>query len=78
MLSRMSDGSRLRITNATPQEEQVKDHEEKFETDPKTLKRTRFKKILRCSICPPNRGENASRKPKHGAQKRKSKNKRRA
>lgn len=29
----------------------------------------RVRKSLRCSICPPNRGENASRKPKYGVQK---------
>lgn len=28
---------------------------------------------LRCNICPPNRGENASRKPKHGVKKPKKK-----
>ena len=31
---------------------------------------------LRCSICPPNKGENASRKPKHGVKKPKHKDKR--
>ncbi len=29
-----------------------------------------------CTICPPNKGENANRKPKHGKAKPKSKNKR--
>jgi len=28
---------------------------------------------LNCSICPPNRGENATRKPKHGVKKPKKK-----
>jgi hypothetical protein len=32
---------------------------------------------LRCSFCPPNRGENSSRKAKHGAKKPKYKDKRR-
>lgn len=27
------------------------------------------RKELRCSYCPPNRGENAKRKPRHGAKK---------
>lgn len=28
---------------------------------------------LKCSICPPHKGENASRKPKHGVKKPKKK-----
>ncbi len=31
---------------------------------------------LSCSICPPNRGENAKRQPKHGAKKPRKKDKR--
>lgn len=31
---------------------------------------------LKCSICPPNKGENEKRKAKHGAKKPRSKNKR--
>lgn len=31
---------------------------------------------LRCSYCPPNRGENATRKAKHGTKKPKYKDKR--
>lgn len=31
---------------------------------------------LRCSHCPPNKGENASRKPKYGEKKPKKKDKR--
>lgn len=30
---------------------------------------------LRCGICPPNKGENANRKPRHGAKKPKYKTK---
>lgn len=35
------------------------------------------RKALRCSLCPPNKGENAKRRPKHGKTKPKSKDKRR-
>jgi hypothetical protein len=35
----------------------------------KEFKARRARKLLRCSICPPNRGENAKRKPKHGVKK---------
>ena len=31
------------------------------------------KKHLNCSFCPPNRGENATRQPKHGVKKPKHK-----
>lgn len=48
----------------------------KTESNPRTIK-LKNKKKLRCSICPPNRGENASRKPKHGVKKQKHKNHRR-
>jgi hypothetical protein len=33
-------------------------------------------KLLRCSVCPPNKGENASRCPKHGKKKPRYKDKR--
>ncbi len=35
------------------------------------------RKLLSCSICPPNKGENAGRKAKHGSKKPKYKSKRR-
>jgi len=42
--------------------------------------RSVIKKLLRkwfsCAFCPPNQGENSSRKPKHGVKKPKYKNKR--
>lgn len=38
--------------------------------------RERRKKNLSCSYCKPNKGENASRKSKHGAKKPKRKDKR--
>lgn len=41
-----------------------------------TYKEERIKKFrqgLVCQICPPNQGENASRKPKHGVKKPKGK-----
>lgn len=47
----------------------------KTETDSATYKKLN-RKHLRCSICPPNRGENATRKAKHGVKKPKYKNKR--
>lgn len=39
-----------------------------FETSRSIDKRKR-REHLRCPICPPNRGENATRKPKHGVKK---------
>ena len=46
---------------------------DKFNVDNRTDKAYRRKKTLRCDICPPNRGENAKRKPKHGVKKAKHK-----
>lgn len=34
------------------------------------------REIQNCPVCPPNKGENASRKPKHGINKPKYKDKR--
>ena len=48
-----------------------------LETDPSIVKKRHLKRVLRCDRCPPHRKENAGRVPKRGAQKRKSKNKRR-
>lgn len=39
-------------------------------------KRLRLEKVLFCSYCPPNGGENAKRKSRHGTKKPKYKNKR--
>lgn len=47
----------------------------KEETDPSVVWKMR-RRNLRCSVCPPNRGENASRRPKHGVKKPKYKNRR--
>lgn len=46
-------------------------------TNSKVDKRERRHKDLNCDFCPPNKGENANRKAKHGNQKPKYKNKRR-
>lgn len=43
--------------------------EKEFPYDSRIDKIKRVRKSLSCSFCPPNRGENASRKPKHGTQK---------
>lgn len=45
----------------------------KRETDNKTVKHQEFKRKLKCPVCPPNRGENSKRKPKHGTKKPKAK-----
>lgn len=45
--------------------------------NPREYKISKRRVSLSCDICPPHRGENAGRKPKYGAQKPKSKNKRR-
>lgn len=47
-------------------------HKNSENTDRKTDKIER-RTHLNCSICPPNRGENASRTPKHGVKKPKKK-----
>jgi hypothetical protein len=39
------------------------------EQDLRAEERKRVKKQLSCSACPPNRGENAKRRPKHGVTK---------
>lgn len=49
---------------------------DKLNTDRKTEFWQDVAKKLSCSICPPNKGENAKRKAKHGVKKRKYKNKR--
>ena len=49
--------------------------QEKWETNSTVVNRFR-RGYLRCSICPPNKGENAKRKPKHGNKKPKYKDKR--
>lgn len=50
---------------------------DKFNTDRKTeFWHDIARKELKCPICPPNKGENAKRKAKHGVKKRKYKNKR--
>lgn len=46
------------------------------EAHAKELKIKRKRDTLRCDICPPNRGENAKRKAKHGNKKPKYKDKR--
>lgn len=46
--------------------------EEKEDTN-STVDRKKRRLDLRCSYCPPNKGENASRKPKHGVKKPKRK-----
>ena len=48
----------------------------KKESNPTVYDRIKRRAQLSCSICPPNQGENASRKPKHGAKKPKGKDKR--
>lgn len=45
------------------------DKYDKLSTNRKALKLKRRVQTLKCDICPPNRGENAKRRPKHGAQK---------
>ena len=37
---------------------------DKFETNPKILKRVRLKKVLHCDRCPPHAKENEGRKPR--------------
>jgi hypothetical protein len=49
--------------------------EGKYETNSTVDNRER-RKALKCSLCPPNRKENAKRKPKHGKAKPKHKDKR--
>lgn len=49
----------------------------KWNTNNKVDKAKRKSEHLRCPICPPNRGENAKRRPKHGRTKPKSKDHRR-
>lgn len=44
----------------------------KSESNPTVYNRLNRVK-LRCAICPPHKGENASRKPKHGVKKSKNK-----
>lgn len=43
--------------------------QEKLSTDRRLEKVKERRKTLKCTICPPHKGENSSRKPKHGAQK---------
>jgi len=38
------------------------------ETNSTAYNRAR-RELLKCPLCPPNKGENAKRKPKHGARK---------
>lgn len=49
---------------------------DKFNTNSTVDDRER-RQVQRCSICPPNKGENANRRAKHGVTKRKYKDKRR-
>lgn len=51
--------------------------EEEKSTDNSTVAKRLQRLDLRCSICPPNKGENASRKAAHGAKKPKYKDRRR-
>lgn len=37
---------------------------DKFETNPKIVKRKRLEKLLRCDRCPPHRKENAVKQPR--------------
>ena len=46
------------------------------ETNSKVIKRKRLNKVLSCRFCPPNGGENAKRRAKHGATKPRYKDKR--
>lgn len=51
--------------------------EEESTTTNSTVAKRLQRLDLRCSICPPNKGENASRRAKHGPKKPKYKSKRR-
>lgn len=48
------------------------------ETDSRAYKLLRKIKTLVCAYCPPHRGENAVRVPRHGAKKPRRKNQRRS
>lgn len=47
----------------------------KTETNSSVIKKL-MRKWFSCAFCPPNQGENSSRKPKHGVKKPKYKDKR--
>lgn len=41
---------------------------DKFETN-RTVVNRESRQRLKCPVCPPNKGENSKRKPKHGSKK---------